>query len=193
MREESILTGAFHPAYEPYALAKVAGIKLCQYYRRQYNCDFISVIPSNLYGVQDNFDLQRANLIPSLIMKIQSASQNGQDYISIWGDGSQEREQVFVDDCSDAIVLLLDRYSGEKPVNIGTGKTYTVLEIAKIVADVMNVSLQFRTDPTKPAGVNFKKTDLSILNSLGWHPKVSLREGVRSVYQGLQKIGMQFE
>jgi GDP-L-fucose synthase len=183
MSEECLLTGPLEPSNEAYAIAKIAGLKLCQAYRRQYGCDFISVMPTNLYGPHDNFDLASSHVLAALIAKTDAAIRNGSETIEIWGTGQPRREFLHVDDVADAAVFLMKGWSGEAPINIGCGEDATIAEIARLIADVLGFTGRFVFDLSKPDGAPRKLLDVSKLTALGWRPRIGLAEGIRQTYE----------
>jgi GDP-L-fucose synthase len=182
MREDALLTGPLEPTNEWYAIAKIAGIKLCQAYRRQHGCDFISAMPTNLYGPGDNFDLQSSHVVPALIRKIDAAKRAGAETVEIWGSGRPKREFLHVDDLADALVHLLKHYSGESHVNVGTGSDVTITELAETISRVVGWQGRFVYDATKPDGTPRKLLDVSLLASLGWRAQTGLETGLRDAY-----------
>jgi GDP-L-fucose synthase len=182
MNEDLLLTGALEPTNEPYAIAKIAGIKLCQAYRRQYNDDFISAMPTNLYGPNDNFDLTSAHVLPALIRKFDDAKHEGRTEVVIWGTGSPRREFLHVDDLADACLFLMEHYDGLEHVNVGTGEDLSIRELAQTVRDIVHPSAQLVFDTSKPDGTPQKLLDVSRLHGLGWRHKIPLLEGIRSSY-----------
>jgi GDP-L-fucose synthase len=182
MREDALLTGPLEPTNEWYAIAKIAGIKLCQAYRRQHGCDFISAMPTNLYGPGDNFDLQSSHVVPALIRKIDAAKQAGAETVEIWGSGRPKREFLHVDDLADALVHLLKHYSGESHVNVGTGTDVTIAELAEAISRVVGWQGRFVYDASKPDGTPRKLLDVSLLASLGWRAQTGLEIGLRDAY-----------
>ena len=182
IREEALLTGPLEPTNEWYAIAKIAGIKLAQAYRRQYGCDYISAMPTNLYGPGDNFDLEGSHVLPALIRKVHEAKLRGGP-VEVWGTGSPRREFLYVDDCADACVFLMKSYSGESHVNVGSGEDIAIIELTRLVMDVLGHDGEIVTDPTKPDGTPRKLMDNSKLRGMGWAPKVGLREGIARAYQ----------
>jgi len=180
--ETALLTGALEPTNEWYAIAKIAGLKLCQAYRRQYGCDFISAMPTNLYGPGDNFDLQTSHVIPALIRKAHQAKQSGQAELEIWGSGRPRREFLHVDDAADALVRLMTHYSDESHVNVGSGNDIAILDLAKLIAHIVGYAGKVITDPSKPDGTPCKLLDSSKLANFGWCPRIGLEEGLRSTY-----------
>jgi GDP-L-fucose synthase len=183
MKEEHLLSGYLEPTNEPYAIAKIAGIKLCQAYRKQYGCDFISAMPTNLYGPHDNFDLTSSHVLPALIRKFHDAKAEGRAEVSIWGTGEPRREFLHVDDLSDACVFLMRRYDAAEHVNVGTGEDLTVRELAGTVRDIVHPAAELVFDATKPDGTPRKLLDVSRLHALGWRHRIGLREGIESSYR----------
>lgn len=181
--EEAILTGALEPTNEWYAVAKIAGIKLAQAYRRQHGCDFISGMPTNLYGPEDNFDLAASHVVPALIRKAHEAKQRGDGAITVWGTGTPRREFLHVDDCADACLHLLTRYSGESHVNIGSGEDLTILDLTRVVCRVVGYEGEIRHDLTKPDGTPRKLMSADRIRALGWRPKIGLEEGLAETYR----------
>ena len=181
--EDALLTGALEPTNEWYAIAKIAGIKLCQAYRRQHGADFISAMPTNLYGPNDNFDLKSSHVIPALLRKAHDAKISGSDGIEIWGTGTPRREFLHVRDCADALVFLMKNYSGDEHVNVGSGTDVTIRELAELVMDVVGVSGALRCDETKPDGTPRKLMSNAKLAGLGWRPTVELKAGLEDAYQ----------
>ncbi len=181
--EDQLLQGPLEPTNEGYALAKIAGIRMCQFYRRQYGCDFISAIPTNLFGIADNYDPNSAHLVPALIRKVHLAKKEGRRDIEIWGSGKPRREFMLSDDCASALVHLMKVYSTEMPVNVGTGEDATILELAEAVANALDWRVEFRMDPSKPDGMMRKQLDVSTLKSLGWAPEHSLKQGIAIAYK----------
>jgi GDP-L-fucose synthase len=183
MKENCLLDGQLEPTNEPYAIAKIAGIKLCQAYNRQYKTNFISVMPTNLYGPHDNFDLQSSHVVPALIRKFIDARKSGIDSVTLWGTGSPRREFLFVDDLADAVIFLMNHYDHGEIVNIGTGKDLTILELACIIKEETGFSGTIIFDSTKPDGSPQKLLDVAKINQLGWEAKTPLREGIRKTIQ----------
>ncbi len=182
MTEEALLTGALEPTNQWYAVAKIAGIKLCQAYRRQYRADFISAMPTNLFGPGDNFDLESSHVAAALLRKAHEAKRDIAETLTIWGSGTPKREFLYVDDCADALVHLLAHYSGERHVNIGTGQDVTIRELAETIASVVGYKGTFRYDTTKPDGTPRKLLDVSRLRELGWTATTTLRDGLAKTY-----------
>ncbi|MBW7935413.1 MAG: GDP-L-fucose synthase [Gemmatimonadaceae bacterium] len=182
LREEYLLTGPLEPTNEWYAVAKIAGIKMCQAYRRQYRFDAISLMPTNLYGPGDNFHPENSHVLPALIRRFHEARQRGDASVAIWGTGTPRREFLHVDDLADAAVFLMQNHSGEQFVNVGTGTDLTILELAQLVADVVGFTGAIVTDPSKPDGTPRKLLDVSRLEAMGWKARIGLREGVAGAY-----------
>lgn len=183
MNEEALLTGALEPTNEPYAIAKIAGIKLCQAYRRQYGCNFISAMPTNLYGPNDNFDLKSSHVLPAMIRKFHDAKLEGRKEVVIWGTGSPKREFLHVDDLADACVFLMRNYEADTHINVGTGKELSIRELAELVRSIVYPEAQLVFDTSKPDGTPRKLLDVTRLHQLGWRHSIELDEGVASVYQ----------
>lgn len=183
LKEEYLLTGLLEPTNEAYALAKISGIELCKFYRRQYGCDFISAMPTNLYGINDNFDLETSHVLPALIRKFHEAKVNGDKEVIIWGTGKPKREFLYVDDLADACVHLMNNYSAEMHVNVGTGKDLEILELANMIKDVVGFGGMITNDLSKPDGTPRKLLDISLLRSTGWRHQTSLKDGLEKVYK----------
>ena len=182
MKEEYLLTGSLEPTNEPYAIAKIAGMKLCESYHRQYGSDFLSVLPTNLYGPNDNFDLENSHVLPALLRKFHEAKIGGDKYVTLWGSGRPRREFMHVDDLADACVFLMQNYQESAPLNVGVGKDITIAELAGLIADVVGFEGEVRYDSSKPDGTPQKLLDVSRLNSLGWSARISLRDGISETY-----------
>jgi GDP-L-fucose synthase len=182
IKEEYLLTGLLEQTNEPYALAKIAGIKLCQAYRRQYGHDFISAMPTNLYGPFDNFDLQSSHVLPAMIRKFHDARVEGRTEVVLWGTGSPRREFLHVDDLADACLFIMQRYDEAEHINVGTGEDLTIRELAEMVRDVVHPQARLVFDPSKPDGTPRKLLDVGRLQRLGWRPRIALREGVAATY-----------
>lgn len=180
--EDALLTGPLEPTNEWYAVAKISGIKLCQAYRKQYGLDFISGMPTNLYGPGDNYDLASSHVMPALIRKVHRARAEG-GAVSVWGTGTPRREFLHADDCADACVFLLKNYSGEGHVNIGYGSDVSIMELTQLVMEVIGYDGPIVTDPTKPDGTPRKLMDSARLLGMGWAPKIALREGIADAYR----------
>ncbi|NOZ79075.1 MAG: GDP-L-fucose synthase [Acidobacteria bacterium] len=190
MKEEYLLTGPLEPTNEPYAIAKIAGIKLCQAYRRQYGSDFISAMPTNLYGPNDNFDLESSHVLPALIRKFHDAKLEGRRQVTIWGTGAPRREFLHVDDLADACLFIMRNWDEDIHINVGTGQDLTIRELAETVRDAVHPEAELVWDTSKPDGMPQKLLDLTRLHDLGWHHSIELREGIRSTYQWfLENVG----
>jgi GDP-L-fucose synthase len=183
MREDALLTGPLEPTNEWYAIAKIAGIKMCQAYRRQHGFNAISLMPTNLYGPGDNFDLQNSHVLPALIRRFHEANLRGDPEVVIWGTGTPRREFLHVDDLAGAVVHLMRSYDGEEVVNVGCGTDITIRDLAGLVAGVVGYVGRIGLDPSKPDGTPRKLLDVSRLAALGWQPRVTLEEGVRETYR----------
>jgi GDP-L-fucose synthase len=183
LREDYLLTGPLEPTNEWYAVAKIAGIKLCQAYRKQYGCHFIAAMPTNLYGPGDNFDLEKSHVLPALIRKFHDAALDNKPAVTLWGTGKALREFLHVDDMADASLFLLQNYDGAEIVNIGVGSDISIAELAGIVKDVVGFAGSIEYDTGKPDGTPRKLVDVSKINSLGWSAGIGLREGIEQTYQ----------
>lgn len=182
IRETELLKGELEPTNEPYAIAKILGIKMCQSYRRQYGCNFISVMPTNLYGINDNFDLNNSHVLPALIRKFHEAKINKYSSVVLWGTGAPFREFLYVDELADACVFLMQNYNEPEIVNIGTGNDITIKDLAEKVKNIIGFKGEITWDESKPDGTPRKLLDVSKLNSLGWKSSVSLDEGIKLTY-----------
>jgi len=180
--EDQLLTGPLEPTNEAYALAKIAGIKLCQSYRRQYGCDFISAMPTNLYGPGDNFDLTSSHVLPALMRKFHDAKVAGRTEVEVWGTGSAMREFLHVDDLADACVFLMDRYEADEHINVGSGYDVAIRTLAELVREVVHPDARLVFDTSKPDGMPRKLLDCSRLTTLGWQPRIALADGIRRTY-----------
>jgi GDP-L-fucose synthase len=187
MREEALLTGPLDPTHEGYAVAKIAGIKLCETYRRQYGRRYFAALPCNLYGVNDHFDPQTSHVVPALIRKFHAAKRAGEAEVVVWGSGTPRREFLYVDDLADAILFLLERYDGEGPINVGAGADVTIRELAGIIGKAAGFIGALAFDSSKPDGAPRRLMDSSRLAALGWRPKTKLEEGVAEVYRWFQR------
>jgi len=183
MKEEYLLSGYLEPTNEPYALAKISGIKLCQAYRRQYGCDFISAMPTNLYGPKDNFSLESSHVLPALIRKFHEAKVQKQKKVEIWGSGTPRREFLHVDDLADACLFIMRNWEEDIHINVGTGVDLTIRELAETVRDLVYPAAELVWDKSKPDGTPRKLLDLTRLHDLGWKHKINLRDGIESTYQ----------
>ncbi len=182
IKEDYLLTGPLEPTNEPYAIAKIAGIKLCESCNRQYGTRFVSVMPSNLYGPNDNYDLNNSHVLPALIRKVHEAKQRNEPKYLVWGTGTPKREFLYVDDMADACVFLMEHDIGEGIYNVGTGTDVTIRELAEIVMDVVGFSGEIIFDSSKPDGTPRKLLDVSRINELGWYARTQLRDGVAKAY-----------
>lgn len=180
--EDALLSGPLEPTNEWYAIAKIAGLKLCQAYRRQYGCDFISAMPTNLYGPGDNFDLETSHVIPALIAKAHDAKVKGEDSLTIWGTGTPRREFLYVDDLADGLVFLMKHYSDAQHVNVGTGEDVSILKLAELVCTTVGFEGEIIRDETRPDGTPRKLLNVDSLKELGWKARTPLMEGLRSTY-----------
>ena len=187
LKEDYLLDGKLEPTNEPYAIAKIAGIKMCQSYNRQYGTHYISVMPTNLFGINDNFDLQSSHVLPALIRKFIEAKRSGAPSATVWGTGTPRREFLFVDDMADACIYLMNRYDGNEFVNIGIGKDLTILEAATIIKEEVGFKGALVFDTSEPDGTPQKLLDVSKLNLLGWKAKTSFREGIRKTIEWYEK------
>jgi GDP-L-fucose synthase len=201
MKEEYLLSGKLEPTNEPYAISKIAGIKMCQSYNRQYGTRFISVMPTNLYGPGDNFNLETSHVLPALIRKFHEAkirdqrsevrgkTLEGGDSVTIWGTGAPRREFLHVEDLADACVFLMDHYEDSEIINIGVGKDISIIELADLIKDIVGFNGTIHYDRSKPDGTPRKLLDVSKLKALGWQPKISLRQGIEMTYRWYVKEG----
>jgi len=187
IREDSLLTGPLEPTNEWYAIAKIAGIKLVQAYRKQHGRDFISAMPTNLYGPGDNFDLKSSHVLPALIRKAHEAKLRGDTEIEMWGTGEPRREFLHADDCADALVFLLKNYSGDEHVNVGSGEDITILDLTRLVCKVVGFEGEIVRDLTKPDGTPRKLMNADKLRNMGWKPRIGLEEGIAATYQAFLK------
>jgi GDP-L-fucose synthase len=183
LKEEYLLTGELEPTNEPYAIAKIAGIKMCESYNRQYGTKYISVMPTNLYGENDNFDLHTSHVLPALIRKFHEAKENNQPFVEVWGTGKPKREFLNSDDLADACVYLMNSYEGNEIVNIGVGEDIEIGQLAKLVKETVGFDGQIKFDTSKPDGTPRKLVDVTKLNNLGWKASTSLEEGLKKAYQ----------
>jgi GDP-L-fucose synthase len=186
LKEEYLLTGLLEPTNEPYAIAKIAGIKMCDAYRAQYGCNFISVMPTNLYGPNDNYDLNNSHVLPALLRKFITAKNNGDTSITIWGTGSPLREFLHADDLAEACLFLMDNHNESGLVNIGVGEDISILDLAKLVKQIVGFEGEILNDSTKPDGTPRKLMDVSKLTALGWKASISLEEGIKKVYEEIK-------
>ena len=180
--EDALLTGPLEPTNEPYAIAKIVGIKLCQAYRKQYGRDYISAMPANLYGPGDSFDLEASHVLPALIRRAHEAKLAGSPELTIWGSGTPRREFLHVDDCADALALILQNYSESEPINVGSAEEVAIRELADVVGRVVGFAGRMTTDPSKPDGAPRKLMSSARLAALGWRPRITLQSGIRETY-----------
>ena len=186
LKEEYLLTGLLEPTNEPYAIAKIAGIKMCDAYREQYGCNFISVMPTNLYGPNDNYDLNNSHVLPALLRKFITAKNDGATSVTIWGTGSPLREFLHADDLAAACLFLMDNHNESGLVNIGVGEDISILDLAKMVKQIVGFTGDIITDTTKPDGTPRKLMDVSKLTNLGWKASISLEEGIKKIYEEIK-------
>lgn len=187
MREDALLTGPLEPSNQWYAVAKIAGIKLCQAYRRQYGCNFIAAMPTNLFGEKDRYDLEQGHVVAALIMKIDAAKREGRSEVELWGTGTPKREFLFADDMADALVFLMKHYCEEQHVNVGTGQELTIQELAELIGRIVGWQGRFVFNTEMPDGTPRKVMDVSKLSAMGWVAKTPLEEGLRKAYRWYQK------
>ena len=187
LKEEYLLTGLLEPTNEPYAIAKIAGIKMCDAYRSQYGCNFISVMPTNLYGPNDNYDLNNSHVLPAMIRKFHEAKNTGSPSVTLWGTGSPKREFLHADDMADACVFLMKNYDEAGHINIGVGEDISILELAELIKNIVGYEGTINWDHSKPDGTPRKLMDVTRLSSLGWKARIGLQEGIRSVYQNFRE------
>lgn len=188
LKEEYLLTGLLEPTNEPYAIAKIAGIKMCDAYRDQYGCNFISVMPTNLYGPNDNYDLNNSHVLPAMLRKFIMAKRNGDKSVTIWGTGSPKREFLYADDLAEACMYLMENYNEPGIINIGVGKDISILELAQLIRKVVGFGGEIVTDLSKPDGTPQKLMDVTKLKNLGWTAKISLEEGIIKVYNEIKDL-----
>ncbi len=188
LKEEYLLTGPLEPTNEWYAIAKIAGIKMCQAYRRQYGCQFVSAMPTNLYGSEDNFNLESSHVLPALIRKFYEAKQTKNSEVVVWGTGKPRREFLHVDDLADASLFLMQNYNGEEAINIGVGEDISIADLAETIRDIIGYKGSIVFDRDKPDGTPRKLVDTSLINSIGWSPKISLGQGILSTVKWYTKM-----
>lgn len=186
LKEEYLLTGPLEPTNEPYAVAKIAGLKMCEAYRDQYGCDYISLMPTNLYGPNDNYHPENSHVLPALLRKFHEAKRNNQPSVTVWGTGNARREFLHADDFADACFFLMQHYSGREFVNIGWGKDISIKELAFLIKKITGFKGDILFDHEKPDGTPRKLMDTSKLSALGWQPKINLEEGITRVYEEFQ-------
>ena len=185
LKEEYLLSGYLEPTNQSYAIAKIAGIEMCDAYRAQYGCNFISAMPTNLYGPNDNFDLNGSHVVPALLRKVMTAKEQQLDSVTIWGSGTPRREFLHVDDMADACLFLIDNYDEPGQVNIGCGEDLSILELAQLIAEIVGFTGKIQTDTSKPDGTPRKLMDVGKLHRMGWQHAISLQEGIERVYREL--------
>lgn len=183
IKEEYLLTGALEPTNDAYAIAKITGIKLCDAYREQFNVNYISAMPTNLYGPNDNYDLKSSHVLPAMLRKFHEAKINKQDFVTLWGDGSPKREFLHVDDLAEACYFLLENYNEAGPINVGTGEDLSINDLALMIKDIVGFKGEIIWDTSKPNGTPRKLLDISKIKELGWSPKIGLKEGIQKVYK----------
>ena len=183
IKEEHLLTGALEPTNYGYAIAKIAGVKMCEAYQDQYGCDFVSLMPTNLYGINDNFDLKTSHVLPALMRKFHEAKINGQKFVEIWGSGTPKREFLFVDDLAEACVFVMNNKEAKGLINVGVGEDLTIKELAQLIQKTVGFAGELKFDSSKPDGTMRKCMDVSKINNLGWKAKVSLEDGIAKVYE----------
>lgn len=188
LKEEYLLTGLLEPTNEPYAIAKIAGIKMCEAYRSQYGCNFISVMPTNLYGPNDNYDLNNSHVLPALLRKFHTAKIENKDVVEVWGSGSPKREFLHVDDLASACYYLMLNYESSELVNIGTGTDVSIKELAELIKSIVGFEGELRFDSSKPDGTPRKLMDVSRLHNLGWQHQIALEDGIKSVYKEVKEL-----
>jgi GDP-L-fucose synthase len=182
LKEEYLLTGFLEPTNEPYAIAKIAGIKMCEAYKSQYGCNFISAMPTNLYGIGDNYNLNNSHVLPALIRKMHEAKANGVSEVVLWGTGTPKREFLYSEDLAEASIFLMENYDGEQLVNIGTGEDISIADLAEIVKEITGFTGTIKYDTSKPDGTPRRLMDITKLHDLGWNHKVELPEGIKLAY-----------
>jgi len=192
MKEEYLLSGKLEPTNEPYAIAKIAGIKMCQSYNRQYGSKFVSVMPTNVYGPEDNFDLETSHALPALIRKFHDAKMEGNNVVTVWGSGTPRREFLHVDDLADACLFIMKHYDENEMINIGVGKDITISELSELIKQIVEFNGEIRYDNSKPDGTPRKLLAVSRLDSLGWRSRISLREGIEKTYKWYVREGTRY-
>ena len=187
IKEEYLLTGSLEPTNEAYAIAKIAGLKMCQFYKQQYGCNFISAMPTNLFGINDNFNLENSHVLPALLRKFIEAKQNNKQEVTVWGSGTPMREFLFVDDLAEACLFLMESYNGVETVNIGTGEDVSIKELAETIMKIVGFEGSLIFDASKPDGAPRKLLDVSKINNLGWKHQTSLENGIQKTLNWIQK------
>ena len=188
LKEEYILTGVLESTNEAYAIAKIAGLKMCQYYRHQYKCNFISVMPTNLFGYNDNYDLEKAHVLPALLSKFHTAKIENKSSVVVWGTGAAKREFLHSDDLADAVLFLMQHYDDPGLINIGTGKDISIMELANLIKDIVGFKGEIEFDSTKPDGTPRKLLNVDKIGRMGWQSKIELRKGIIEVYSEVQNM-----
>jgi GDP-L-fucose synthase len=186
LKEDYLLSGLLEPTNEPYAIAKIAGIKMCDAYREQYGCNFIAVMPTNLYGPNDNYDLSNSHVLPALLRKFITAKRNGETTVTIWGTGTPKREFLHADDLASACLFIMENYNNSGLVNIGVGDDISIIDLARLVKEIVGFEGDILSDKTKPDGTPRKLLDVSKLTSLGWRSSITLEDGIRMVYDEIR-------
>jgi GDP-L-fucose synthase len=187
LKEEYLLSGSLEPTNEAYAIAKIAGLKMCQFYKQQYGCNFISAMPTNLFGINDNFNLENSHVLPALLRKFIEAKQTNKQEVNIWGSGSPMREFLYVDDLAEACLFLMKNYNDAETVNIGTGEEVTIKELAETIMKIVGFEGNLFFDASKPDGTPRKLLDVSKINSLGWKNQTSLEKGIQNTLNWIEK------
>ena len=187
IKEEYLLTGSLEPTNEAYAIAKIAGLKMCQFYKQQYGCNFISAMPTNLFGINDNFNLENSHVLPALLRKFIEAKQNNKQEVTVWGSGTPMREFLFVDDLAEACLFLMENYNGNETVNIGTGEDVSIKELAETIMKIVGFEGNLIFDASKPDGAPRKLLNVSKINTLGWKHQTNLEEGIQKTLNWIQK------
>lgn len=189
LKEEYLMSGKLETTTESYAVAKIAGIKMCQAYNKQYGCNFINVLPVNLYGQGDTYDLDKSHVMPALIMKFHEAKLSNSPAVEIWGSGRQKREFMHVDDLADACLFLMINYNDTEPINVGTGENISILDLALIIKEIVGYEGELYFNTEKPEGINSKLLDINKISKLGWKYSIELREGIKRTYEAFKNIG----
>jgi GDP-L-fucose synthase len=190
LKEEYLLSGFLEPTNEPYAVAKITGIKFCEYYREQYGCNYISAMPTNLYGPNDTYDLRNSHVLPALIRKFHAAKTGNGPFVTLWGTGTSKREFLYVDDVAEACFYLIQNYNEKQFVNIGTGEDLTIMELAELIKSIVGYKGEIILDKTKPDGTPRKLLDVSRIHSLGWRHTINLKEGIRKTYGNFLSLNL---
>lgn len=191
LKEKYLLTGFLEPTNEPYAVAKIAGMKMCEAYREQYGCNFISLMPTNLYGPNDNYHPENSHVLPALIRKFMEAKKEGRQYVEIWGTGTPRREFLHADDLADACLFVMNHYDGAQFLNVGTGEDIAIKEVAQYIKEAVGYEGELRFAPTKPDGTMFRRLDMTKTHAMGWKHKINLKEGIKNVIEDVVKNGFE--